>query len=376
MSWLKNILCNIGILLFLSFPHSARSADFPTLEIGQKAPDFRLLGIDGKYYSLKDFDQARVLIIIFMANHCPTSQAYEDRVIKLVDDYRGKKVAVVAISSNNPQALRLDEMGYTDLGDSYEEMKIRAREKGFNFPYLYDGDEQKAAAAYGAKTTPHVFIFDKARQLRFVGRFDDSENPARVTTNDTRDAIEAILAGRKVEVEKTKSFGCSIKWADKIEATKKAVEQWNSEPVQVEMVDLAGVKKLLANESDKLRLINIWATWCGPCVAEFPQLIEINRMYRQRDFELVTISLDDPDRHAEVLKFLQKNYASAKNFHYNQANKYQFMEAIGNDWEGAIPFTLLIKPGGEVIFKKMGMIEPLELKKAIVGYLGRYYHSR
>lgn len=376
MSWIKKLICTTAIFLIIPLPYFAHPADFPTLGIGQKAPDFRLLGTDGKYYSLKDFAQAKVLVIIFMANHCPTSQAYEDRVIQLVKDYRDKGVAVVAISSNNPQALRLDEMGYTDLGDSYDEMKIRAKDKSFNFPYLYDGDGQKAAAAYGAKSTPHVFIFDKERKLRFEGRFDDSENPARVTSNDTRDAIEAILAGRKVEVEKTKSFGCSIKWTDKIEATKKAVEQWNSEPVKVEMIDLAGVKKLLANESDKLRLINIWATWCGPCVAEFPELIEIHRMYRQRDFELVTISLDDPDKNAQVLKFLQKNYASTKNYHYSLENKYKFMEVIGNDWQGAIPFTLLIKPGGEVIFKKMGMIEPLEVKRAIVGYLGRYYHSR
>lgn len=376
MSWFEKLICAIAIFLMLPLPSPLGSADFPTLEIGQKAPDFRLLGIDGKYYSLKDFDQARVLVIIFMANHCPTSQAYEDRVIKLVNDYRDKGVAVVAISSNNPQALRLDEMGYTDLGDSFEDMKIRAKDKGFNFPYLYDGDEQKAAAAYGAKTTPHVFIFDRDRKLRFVGRFDDSENPAKITTNDARDAIAAILAGRKIAVEKTNSFGCSIKWADKIEATKKAVEQWNSEPVQVEMVDLAGIKKLLANDTDKLRLINIWATWCGPCVAEFPELIEIHRMYRNRDFEMVTISVDDPDKNAQVVKFLQKNYASTKNYHYSLENKYKFMEVIGNDWQGAIPFTLLIKPGGEVIFKKMGMIDPLEVKKAIIGYLGRYYHSR
>ncbi len=376
MSWIKKLSCSIGIFLMLLLPYSTHSADFPTLEIGQKAPDFRLLGIDGKYYSLKDFRQAKVLVIIFMANHCPTSQAYEDRVIQLVTDYRDKGVAVVAISSNNPKALRLDEMGYTDLGDSFEDMKIRAKDKGFNFPYLYDGDEQKAAAAYGAKATPHVFIFDRDRKLRFVGRFDDSENPAKVTSHDTRNAIDAILAGRKVEVEKTKSFGCSIKWLDKIEATKKAVEQWNQEPVQLEKVDLAGVKKLLANDSDKLRLINIWATWCGPCVAEFPHLIEIHRMYRNRDFEMVTISLDDPDKNAQVLKFLQKNHASTKNYHYSLENKYKFMDVIGNDWQGAIPFTLLIKPGGEVIFKKIGMIEPLEVKRAIVGYLGRYYHSR
>ncbi len=375
MSWSTKVFCTIGIFFMLPLPYSSHSADFPTLEIGQKAPDFRLLGIDGKYYSLKDFDGAKVLVIIFMANHCPTSQAYEDRVIQLVTDYRDKDVAVVAISSNHPKALRLDEMGYSDLGDSYADMKIRAQDKGFNFPYLYDGDEQKAAAAYGPQATPHVFVFDKNRQLRYVGRFDNSENPAHITSHDARNAIEALLKGEKIEVEQTATFGCSIKWMDKIAVAAKAVEQWNQEPVTLEKIDLDGVKKLLANDSDQLRLINIWATWCGPCVAEFPHLVEIHRIYRNRDFEMITISLDDAES-AKVLKFLQKQHASSKNYHYQGKNKYAFIAAVGHQWQGAIPFTLIIKPGGEVLYKKMGMIEPLEVRKAIVEYLGRYYHSR
>lgn len=376
MFWLKKLIFVIEIFGVLSSPFFAYSGEIKTLEIGAIAPDFNLPGIDGKYYSLKDFKSADVLVIIFTANHCPTSQAYEDRIIQLVNDYREKKVAVVAISSNNPQALRLDEMGYTDLGDTFEEMKIRAKDKKFNFPYLYDGDKQKAAADYGAQATPHVFVFDKKRKLRFNGRFDDSENPAKVTTPDTKDAIDTILNGKKLGVQKTKTFGCSIKWADKIESARKAIEQWNMEPVQVEMADLAAVKKLVANDSDNLRLMNIWTTWCGPCVAEFPYLIEINRMYRNRDFEMITINLDAPDKNDQVLKFLKKNYASTKNYHYSSDDKYKFIEAIDKNWQGSIPFTLLIKPGGDIIFNKMGMIEPLELKKAIVEYLGRYYHSK
>jgi thiol-disulfide isomerase/thioredoxin len=321
MFWSNKMIFLVEIFLVLLLPCFAYAGEVKTLEIGEKAPDFTLVGTDGKYYSLEDFDHAEVLVIIFTANHCPTAQAYEDRIIQLVNDYKDNKVAVVAISSNNPEALRLDEMGYTDLGDSFEDMKIRAKDKGFNFPYLYDGEQQTAAIHYGALATPHVFIFDEKRQLRYAGRFDNSENPAQVTTHDTRNAIDAILAGKKIEVEKTKTFGCSIKWADKIESTKKALEQWNMEPVQVEMVDLAAIKNLVENDSDNLRLINIWTTWCGPCVVEFPHLIEINLMSRNRDFEMITISLDNPDKNDKVLKFLEKNHASTKNYHYSLEDK-------------------------------------------------------
>src|SRR5580658_10741407 len=106
------------------------SGEHPTLAIGAAAPDFVLPGVDGKKYSLSAFKDARILVIIFTCNHCPTAQAYEDRIIQLTKDYSPKGVAVVAIMPNDPTSIRLDELGYTDMGDSYEEMKIRAKDKG------------------------------------------------------------------------------------------------------------------------------------------------------------------------------------------------------------------------------------------------------
>src|SRR5450631_1614653 len=133
------------------------SSEHKTLEIGMAAPDFELKGVDGKTYNLASFEKAKVLVVIFTCNHCPTAQAYEDRIIRLASDYGGKNVAVVAIMPNDPACLRLDELDFSDLGDSYEEMKIRAREKNFNFPYLYDGETEAASNSYGPVATPHVF---------------------------------------------------------------------------------------------------------------------------------------------------------------------------------------------------------------------------
>jgi len=359
------------ILLFVTF--ACGFGQTKTLEIGAKGPDFHLLGIDDQYYSLDSFSDADILVLIFIANHCPTSQAYEDRIMKLVDDYKDKGVAVVCISSNNPDALRLDEYGYTDIGDSFEDMKKRAKDKNFNFPYLYDGDKQLAAKAYGAIATPHVFILDKDRKLRYTGRIDNGENIKKVTIHDTRNAIEALLAGKNVPVEKTKVFGCSIKWASKQKYARATLERMNAEKVELEMIDVAGIKKLLANESEKLRLINFWATWCSPCVAEFPELIKINRNYRKRNFEMVTISLDSPDRHDQVLKFLQKNYASTRNYHFNSDDKYQLLDTVDEDWPGSLPYTMIVKPGGDILYKKLGMIDPAKVRKVIIEYLGRYW---
>jgi peroxiredoxin len=346
--------------------------DPKTLAIGASAPDFSLPGVDGKTYSLTDFADAKVLVVLFTCNHCPTAQAYEERVEKLATGYRDKGVALVAISPNDPLAVRLDELGYTDLSDSFEEMKIRARDHKYSYPYLYDGETQSTARAYGVLATPHVYVFDQERKLRYVGRFDDAEVKT-VTSHDTINAVEALLAGKPVPVESTRVFGCSTKWADKREDTRKALAKWDAEPVELKPIDHDEVARLVANDTKKLRVVNLWATWCGPCVAEMPELVTINRMYRNRDFELITISLDEPDKQSQALETLTKNRVSCTNYLLKTDNRDAFAEILDKQWPGPIPYTLVIAPGGKVLYRKTGELDPLELKRAIVAHLGRTY---
>jgi len=344
-----------------------------TLKLGQSAPDFDLIGIDGKYHSLKDYDGADVLVVIFTCNHCPTAQAYEDRIIKMVEDYKEKSVAIVAISPNDPKAISLAELGYSDLSDTYIEMRVRARQKGFNFPYLYDGLNQKASAAYGPKTTPHVFVFNKKRKLRFVGRIDDSEKVSTVKVHDTRNAIDALLASKPVPVKETNSIGCSIKWSGKRKYVKEQEDKWSKETATLKPIKTAGVRELMANKSKNLRLVNLWATWCGPCIIEFPDLVDLHRTYRNRNFELVTISLDNSMAKENVTVFLNKYNASFSNYIYDSPDQYAVVDAIGNDWRGTLPQTFLIEPGGRIIYQRRGMINPFRTSSEIVSFLGRYY---
>ncbi|MCL5279855.1 MAG: redoxin domain-containing protein [Planctomycetes bacterium] len=367
------IIAAVAVSLFIAAVVTA-APEVKTLEIGAKAPDFRLPGVDGKMHRLAEFDKAKVLVIVFTCNHCPTAQAYEERIKKLAADYKDKGVALVAISPNDPKAVRLDELGYTDMSDSLDEMKVRAKDKGYNFPYLYDGDKQEVSKAYGPVSTPHVFVFDSERKLRYVGRVDDNEKqPDKVTAPDVRNAIEALLAGKPVPVEKTKTVGCSIKWSDKRDAVKDAFTKWSKEAIALGTIDLEGVKALLKNDGTKLRLVNIWASWCGPCRSEFPDLVEIYRMYRGRDFEMIGISVDGPETKGNVPGFLEKNQASYPNRIYNGTDLQVLINTVDPKWEGAIPYTLIIKPGGEVLYRHLGTIEPLEVKKIIVGYIGRTY---
>lgn len=365
----------VGVLVARASILCAEPSGFQTLAIGDAAPDFKLPGVDSKDHALADFKEAKLLLVVFTCNHCPTAQAYEERIGKLHADYKDRGVAVVAISPNDPLAVRLDELGYTDLGDSLEDMKLRAKEQDFQFPYLYDGETQATSLAYGVLATPHVFLFDQDRKLRYSGRIDDSDVKT-VTSHDTRSAIDAILAGQPVPVEKTRVFGCSTKWSDKREDAKASLAKWDQEPVELAAIDEAGVAKLAKNETDKLLVVNVWATWCGPCVAELPELVTIHRMYRKRPFQLVTISVDEPDQKEAALKVLREQRVATTNYLSTIENKDKLAEALDKEWPGPVPFTVVIAPGGKVLYRKSGPLDPLAVKRAIVEHLGRTYASR
>ncbi|HLT94567.1 MAG TPA: redoxin domain-containing protein [Membranihabitans sp.] len=344
------------------------------LDIGSKAPDFSLPGTDGKTYSLEDFSDYPFLTVVFTCNHCPTAQAYEDRLIRMVDEYRPKGIGFVAISPNDPTAISLSELGYSDMNDALEEMIIRVTDKGYNFPYLYDGDNQEASMAYGPAATPHVFIFDKDRLLRYRGRIDDTENPyQKVHTPDMRNALDALLSGTDIPVTETKTFGCSVKWSWKNDWIEREREQWRNEDVSLQEFNLDDIADLINNQSDKLRLINIWATWCGPCIIEFPDFVDIHRMYRNRKFEFISISTDKMGQKEKVHEFLTRFEASNTNYIFKGDDVYPLIEVVDPDWQGALPYTLLVEPGGKIICKTQGTISPMELKKTIVESLGRFY---
>lgn len=361
------------VLLTLALGTRNLAAEDPKpLAIGAKLPDFTLPGVDGKSYSPASFKDAPVLAVIFTCNHCPTAQAYEARFAKFHEDYKGKGVAVVAISPNDPLAVRLDELGYTDLSDSFEDMKIRARDHKITYPYLYDGETQATSRAFGVLATPHVFIFDKDRTLRYQGRFDDQEVKP-VTSRDAINAVEALLAGQPVPVETTRVPGCSTKWSDKRQSATDSLAKWDAEPVALERIEAKAVAELAKNATDKLLVVNVWATWCGPCIQELPALVEINRMYRGRKFEVITLSTDEDGKFDEALRVLKENRVATRNYLFRGDSQDALAEALDKEWPGPVPYTLVIAPGGKVLFRKTGAFDALELKRAIVGYLGRTY---
>jgi peroxiredoxin len=352
-----------------------------TITLGAKAPDFSLPATDGKTYTLKEFSGGKALVVIFTTNHCPDAITSHDRMITLVDHFKGKGVKFVAINSNSPDGLHPPELGWTIYDDGFEHMKLIAKDKGFNLPYLYDGETQGTAKAFGALATPHVFVFDKDLKLRYDGRMDNGRRRVGpVEKNEARDAILAILVGKEPVVTKTRPAGCSMKWKEKAGMVAGEDAKWKAQPVTVELAKADLLGKLVANQGRSgMRLVNIWSTSCGPCVAEFPDLAKIYRQYSWQEFEFITISLDPPSAIGSVSRFLKRNQAGLsprtqplleeegrKTNHFIFDGDTEDLGKAIEGWDGAMPYTILVGPEGKILYKHSGIIDPMELKKTIV----------
>jgi thiol-disulfide isomerase/thioredoxin len=341
----------------------------PTLAIGASAPDFALKGVDGRIHRLADYADSPILAVVFISNHCPASQLYEGRIKQIVNDYAGKGVTVVAIAPNGPQAVAPRELNYSDVDDSFDSMMIHAEHRQFNFPYLYDGDTQSVADQYGPKVTPHMFIFDKDRKLRFEGRIDDNMRGNNIKIHDTRNALDALIAGRPVPVEHTAVFGCSTKWNSAVAGKQREMKEWMAKAVTLDLATADDLKKLRANPTGKTLMVNFWATWCGPCQVEFPELLTTYLWYRSREFEFVTVSLNTPPERSAVLRFLEEHHSAVRNLLIDSEDVYAMQAAFDARWESGVPFTIVIAPDGTELYRVEGEADILALRRAILGHL-------
>ena len=201
--WIRSAAILVVGLAALFSAASLPAAKFnKVLDIGKPAPAWKeLLGVDDKRHSLDDLKDAKLVVVVFACNHCPVVKTYERRLIRFVDDYRDKRVEFVAISVSRQPS------------DQLPQMKTRASDSGFNFPYLID-PTQKIARAYGATCTPHVFVLDQQRRVAYMGKIDDHLDESKVGERFLRDAVDALLSGKQPEVTETRQVGCDIEFAE------------------------------------------------------------------------------------------------------------------------------------------------------------------
>jgi peroxiredoxin len=364
-----------SLLALLVVPLTALAAEHPILPLGSPAPDFSLPGVDGKIHKLSDYASSKVLVVVFTCDHCPNAQMYEGRVTQLYNDYKDKGVAVVAISPNDPKAIRIDELDSSDVSDTLAEMKIRVAYKHLQYPYLYDGDTEAVSRAYGPQASPHIFIFDQQRKLRYEGAIDDSYRIEFVKRHYALDAINALLADQEVTVKHTGAFGCSTKWSDKEAANSAFMEKLNAETVSVDTVSADALKALHKNADGNVRLIQFWSTRCSACLKEFAGIQDIYRMYSDRNFELVVVSMNKPEEKLVVTQWLEKTHATSRNLLFDSENTAAMQKAFDPKWEAgpAVPYTILLDADGNVLYQTDKPVDQLKLRRTILANLPSAY---
>jgi peroxiredoxin len=364
-----------SLLALLVLPLTCFAAEHPILPLGSPAPDFALPGVDGRIHKLSDYASSKLLVVVFTCDHCPNAQMYEGRVTQLYNDYKDKGVAVVAISPNDPKAIRIDELDSSDVSDTLEEMKIRVAYKHLQYPYLYDGETESVSQAYGPQASPHIFVFDQQRKLRYEGAIDDSYRIEFVKRHYALDAIDALLGDKEVTVKHTGAFGCSTKWSDKEAANVAFMEKLNAQPISLEMVSADALKSLHTNADGKVRLIQFWSTKCSACLQEFAGIQNIYRMYSDRNFELVVVSMDKPGEKPVVTQWLNKTHATSRNLLFDSDNTAALQKAFDPKWESGpeVPYTILLDADGNILYQANTPVDTLKLRRTILANLPSAY---
>ena len=322
-------------------------------------------------HTTDDFAASPVLAVVFTCNTCPASQRYEGRLQAIYDEFHSRGLALVAINPNDPGALRSEDLKYSEVGESLDDMKVRAAFRRLTYPYLSESRGTRGAAqAFGVTAMPHIFVFDRARTLRYQGRIDDDPSGKQVKSQDARNAIEALLQGRGVATGATRvPDGCERTLDGRTKARDEELATFAGQPVSVEAVGADGLKALRRNGTGKLLMINFWATWCAPCVSEFPDLEATFRMYRSRGFDFVTVSTNDPQERQAVLDFLKQQHASHRNLQFDSPDVYALQAAFDPAMPAPVPFTLLLASNGDVLYQELGVSDIPKLRRAILANL-------
>ena len=353
---------NGKISSFVPNPISIEKQNVIELDQGESCPDFSLFGTDGTLYDRNDFSHQEVLIVLFLSNHCLESQGIEDKLIQFKESMPAG-VAMVGISGNSPLATPFSSLGYSDLDDSYDSMKERVFQKGFNFPYLYDGDDQAITLSFGPQILPMAYVFDGDRRLYAKTYFINSD------IEMLPKLVNALLSGTPFQQGVgMEASGCPLHWSWDQQEVKADSEEWKERQVILKEAHIGDLDKILKGDPHKLKVINFWATWCGPCKKEFPDFLKISRQFEQRPVDFLTVSVDGSEKRKEAFEFLNQVHAPIQNYILTQVSEDSVRAAIGGEWDGSIPLTLIIDPSGRISKRWSGPFDKLELKRSIVDH--------
>jgi peroxiredoxin len=334
----------------MTFNSQSRTSASTPLAVGQPAPNFSLTDLNGKTHTLNEY-RGKIVAIAFIATQCPISNDYNSRMRAIAEEYSGKNIILLGINSN--------------FNESIKEIKSHAARNKLSFPILKD-EGNKIADVYGAQRTPELFVIDAEGVLRYHGRIDNSRDVRRVNRRDLREALNEMIAGKPVSVSEGKAFGCPIKRIQNAKALKAAEASVRNFEPKIGTIKPLDFKKFKDAAKGKVLIINFWATWCGPCVAEFPEFVAIDAKYREKGVKLVGISADDfADIKPKVIPFIKEQKAMFDILVQDAEDPQDMIDVVDKNWLGTLPATFVYDKQGNPIYTRYGIIDRDQLVEAI-----------
>ncbi len=333
------------LLTLVAFAQPAR------LSLGQAAPDFSLKDISGKIHSLQAY-RGKFVVVGFVGVKCVIANAYISRMNAIADEYKSRDVVMLGINSNFTEPVKF--------------IKSDIKKNKIGFTVLKD-ENNVIANNYGAFVTPEVYVIDKEGTLRYHGRVDNASDAKRVERHDLRVALDEMLSGKPVSKPELKAFGCEIKRIGNAPAFVSApVKNSIQTDTSVTLLKPAEFKKIKDEAKDKVLVINFWATWCAPCVAEFPEFVKLDAEYRSKGVKIIAISTDEKsDLNGAVISFLKKQKAEFPSYLSDADDPQELIDVVDKNWSGALPATFVFDKAGKIILAKYGIIDREELVKKI-----------
>lgn len=344
-----------GTFLWAMTARPTLSAEGRPLAIDRPAPGFALKDLNGRNHSLSDY-RGRITVVTFLASKCPVSNDYNGRIASLSADFGRRGVAFLAINAN--------------IDEQVSVISEHAHANGFTFPILKD-DKGTVMKAYGAVRTPEVFVVDARGLMRYHGRIDNSRKVEGIKRHDLSEALNELLSGKAVSVPETKAFGCPIV-REEAPAGTAAVGSQKAVGGKVELIKPAGLTRLLQESRGRVLLLNFWATWCGPCVAEFHEFVAFDEKYRAKGLRVVGISADEvSELQSKVVPFVKEKNVRFDIFVQDVEDPQTMIDLIDKNWEGALPATFVYDRSGKLAFQRYGIIDREQMTLVLEKALGR-----
>jgi len=331
----------------------------------QKLPSFRLTGVNGRVYTQSDFKDKKLLALVFLSNHCKVSQLFQGHLIELSQKFANDMI-LLAVSPNYADAILPDELAYSDLGDSFDDMRKRAVRMRYNFPYLHDGDKQHLTQAIGVKITPTVYLYNEKRELFYAGRIGNVDSPDKMETSELYDAIMQGLREKGVPFKRTKVFGTSIKTKQNVLLAEQVRQRYADESIKLTQADDRKLEFYLKHNTKKPKLFYVWQTNDKNTRDNLMKLSFLYKIFRKRGLRLITVCIAKKGERSAIIELLQNSQLSSTNFLAYGHHVSPLSIIIPSGIEKLTPYYRLLGSDGKLLIGNQGAISKDTLRFEIL----------